>query len=121
MNKLQLLKLTLGIVLLAPFPVFADVHEEPIPEYADVPAPPDLPDPVESGEALEPEITIIPGDDGGTITEYRVGGNLYRVKITPAFGPSYYLLDKDGDGIMDCKINNIYDDICVPQWTLFSW
>ena len=121
MNKLQLLKLTLGIVLLAPFPVFADGYEEPTPEYALVPEPPVLPDPVESGEALEPEITIIPGDDGGTITEYRVNGNLYRVKITPVFGPPYYLIDKDGDGKMDCKINNIYDDICVAGWVLFSW
>ena len=121
MNKLQLLKLTLGIVLLAPVFVLADNHEESAPEYAPVPAPPDLPDAVESGEVLEPEITIIPGDDGGTITEYRVGGNLYRVKITPAVGPSYYPIDKDGDGEMDCKLNNIYEDICVPQWTLFSW
>ena len=54
MNKLQLLKLTLGVVLLAPFPVFADSHEESTPEYAPVPEPPVLPDPVESGEALEP-------------------------------------------------------------------
>ncbi len=121
MNKLQLLKLTLGIVLLAPFPVFADGHEEPTPVYANVPAPPDLPDPVESGEVLEPEITIHPGKDGGTITEYSVNGNVYKVKITPAFGPPYYLIDKNGDGKMDCKTNNIYDDICVSEWVLFSW
>ena len=121
MNKLQLLKLMLGALLLVSFPVYADSHEEPTPQYADVPEPPVLPDPVESGEVLEQEVTIIPGDDGGTITEYRVGGNLYKVKITPAFGPAYYLIDRDGDGEMDCKVNNIYDDDCVPQWTLFSW
>ncbi|TDJ19106.1 MAG: DUF2782 domain-containing protein [Gammaproteobacteria bacterium] len=120
MNKLQLLKLTLGIVLLAPFPVFADSHEEPTPEYAPVPEPPVLPDPVESGEALEPEITIIRRDDA-IITEYRVNGNLYMVKIVPAFGPPYYLIDRDGDGQMEGRINDIYDDIIVPQWVLFSW
>ena len=121
MNKLQLLKLVLGAAMLVPFFVFADAQEESAPEYADVPVPPDLPDPVESGETLEPEVTITPGDDGGTITEYRANGNLYRVKITPAIGPSYYLTDRNGDGVMDCRINNIYDDICVPEWTLLSW
>ena len=121
MNKQQLLKLSLAAVLLVPFAVFADGHEGAEPEYAPVPVPPTLPDPVESGEVLEPEITILPGKDGGTITEYRVNGNVYKVKITPAFGPPYYLIDKNGDGKMDCKVNKIYDDICVSEWVLFSW
>jgi hypothetical protein len=121
MNKLQLLKLGLAAVLLAPFFVTAESYEEETIEYAAVPEPPVLPDPVESGEVLEPEITIRPGKDGGTITEYSVNGNVYKVKITPAFGPPYYLTDKNGDGQMDCKTNNIYDDICVSEWVLFSW
>jgi len=121
MNKLQLLKLSLVAALLAPFFVFADSQEEATAVYVDVPEPPVLPDPVESGEALEPEITIIPGKDGGTITEYSVNGNVYKIKITPAFGPPYYLIDKNGDGKMDCKIDDIYDDICVSEWVLFSW
>ena len=118
-KKLQILILKLGLsaLILAPVLVVAEDQEKFVP----APEPPILPDPIESGEALEPEITIIPGDDGGTITEYRVGGNLYRVKITPAFGPSYYLTDRDGDGEMDCKTNNIYDDICAAEWVLFSW
>lgn len=121
MNKLQLLKLSLVAVLLAPYFVFSDSHEEVTAVYVDIPEPPVLPDPVESGEVLEPEITITPGKDGGTITEYSVNGNVYKVKITPAFGPPYYLIDRNGDGEMDCKVNNIYDDICVSEWVLFSW
>jgi len=121
MYKLQLLKLGLAVVLLAPFFVTAESYEEETIEYAAVPEPPVLPDPVESGEVLEPEIIITPGKDGGTITEYRVNGIVWKVKITPAFGPPYYLRDRNGDGTMDCKTNNIYDDICVPGWVLFSW
>ncbi len=121
MNKLQLLKLILGVLLLAAFPVFADDHEDSAPVYTDAPIPPDLPDPVESGEVLESKIAIVPGDDGGAITEYRIGGNLYKVKITPAFDPSYYLTDRDGNGEMDCKTSNMHDDICVAEWTMFSW
>jgi len=121
MNKLQLLKFGLAAVLLAPYVVTAESYEEVATEYADVPEPPELPDHVESGEVLEPEITITPGKDGGTITEYSVNGNVYKVKITPSFGPPYYLIDKNGDGKMDCKTNNIYDDDCVSEWVLFSW
>ena len=121
MNKLWLKKLSLAAALLAPFSVFADGHEEGTPEADPVLESPDWSDPVVSGEALEPEITIIPGKDGGTITEYSVNGEVYKVKITPAFGPPYYLIDHDGDGEFDCKVNNVYDDICVSQWVLFSW
>ncbi|TDJ17823.1 MAG: DUF2782 domain-containing protein [Gammaproteobacteria bacterium] len=118
MKKLQLLILKLGLsaLLIAPVLVFADDQKE----FEPVPEPPVLPDPVESGEALEPEITIIRRDDA-IITEYRVNGNLYMVKIVPAFGPPYYLIDRDGDGQMEGRINDIYDDIIVPQWVLFSW
>ena len=100
----------------------ADGHGEAEPEFVAAPQPPTLPDPVESGEALEPpEVKIRAGEDGETITEYRIDGNLYLIKITPAFGPSYYLRDKDGDGEMDCRTNNIYEDDCVAEWVLFSW
>lgn len=89
-------------------------------ELQAVPEPPDLPDPVESGEAIEPEITIIRKDDA-TIEEYRINGALYMVKIIPSAGKPYYLVDKDGDGQMETRVNNIYQDMPVPQWILFSW
>jgi hypothetical protein len=123
MKKSLLLKLSLGLgaMLIAPGFVLAIGQEENAPEYADVdvPAPPALPDPVESGQALEPEITIIHKDDA-TITEYRINNNLYKVKVVPFVGKPYYLIDRDGDGVMEGR-SSIYDDIIVPQWVLFSW
>lgn len=123
MNKLQQLRqrsgLVLGALLLAPIFVFADAHEAIDQEYT-APESPVLPDPVESGEVLEPQVTIIHKDDA-TITEYRVNGNLYLVKIVPAVGQPYYLIDKDGDGRMESRTNDIYEDMAVPQWVLFSW
>lgn len=89
-------------------------------ELENIPEPPVLPDPVESGETIEPEITIIQREDA-TIEEYRVNGNLYMVKITPAAGPPYYLIDRDGDGQMESRFSGIHDDIIVPQWVLFRW
>jgi len=39
--------------------------------------------------------------NGDIVSEYRVGGRLAVVKITPARGPVYYLTDSDGDGRID--------------------
>ena len=86
---------------------------------ADVPEPPMLPPQVESGEALEPEVTIIETEKD-TIQEYRINGRLYMVRITPQAGPPYYLLDLDGDGELDVEENDV-SNISIPQWVLFRW
>jgi hypothetical protein len=82
--------------------------------------PPDIPEGIQSGEAIEPEITIIRRDDA-VIEEYRVGGNLYMVKVTPAVGPAYYLVDQDGDGKLESRTTKMGSDSAVPQWVIFSW
>ncbi len=87
---------------------------------APVPEPPDLPIPVQSGEPLEPDITIIRKGDK-TIQEYRKNGQLYMVKIVPAIGPSYYLIDTDGDGNMDVRSSDLDDGTKINQWRLFEW
>lgn len=89
-------------------------------ELAPVPEPPELPDPIQSGQAIEPQVTIIRRDDA-IIEEYRLDGRHYMTKITPAAGPAYYLVDRDGDGQMETRMSEIYDDFSVPQWVLFSW
>jgi hypothetical protein len=85
-----------------------------------VPAPPQLPDPLVSGETIEPEVTIIRKDDA-TIEEYRVNGQLYMVKITPLVGKPYYLLDNDGDGRLEARMNDLVQGFVVPQWVILSW
>ncbi|MEE8513148.1 MAG: DUF2782 domain-containing protein [Gammaproteobacteria bacterium] len=85
-----------------------------------VPEPPPLPEPVQSGEVLEPEITIIQKEEV-TVEEYRINGILYMVKVTPSVGLPYYLIDQDGDGVMETQMDGIYADPVVPQWVLFSW
>jgi hypothetical protein len=88
-------------------------------ELQAVPAPPVIPAAVQSGETLEPEITIVESDKN-TFYEYRVNGNLYMVKVQPVAGPAYYLFDLDGDGEMDVRRNEPGDNN-IPQWVLFSW
>lgn len=84
-----------------------------------VPEPPELPDPVESGENIEPQITIIRKEDA-VIEEYRVNGFLYKVKVTPAIGPAYFLIDSDGDGQLESRRHEL-DDVIVPQWVFLTW
>jgi hypothetical protein len=85
-----------------------------------VPPPPDIPEPIQSGEPIEPEVTILQKEDS-TVEEYRVNGRLYMVKITPSAGAPYYLMDRDGDGMMEFRTSKLGDDVVVPQWVLFEW
>jgi len=89
-------------------------------EFDAVPEPPDLPDRLQSGQTIEPEVVIVRrGED--VIQEYRVNGILYMVKITPAVGKPYYLVDRNGDGSLESRITEGYERMTVPQWVLFSW
>jgi len=89
--------------------------DEPVPVIES----PDLPNIVESGEAIEPQVTIIRQEDK-IIEEYRINNNLYMVKITHITGMTYYLIDHDGDGKLDVRKDEL-DDVIVPQWVLLTW
>lgn len=96
------------------------IEEPPPAGLAPVPEPPDIPPPVESGENMEPDVTIIrKGKD--IIEEYRINNRLYMVKIKPSIGPAYYLIDTDGDGTMDSRRGTVEEGMRIPQWVLFSW
>lgn len=82
--------------------------------------PPEIPDPIQSGEPIEPEVTIIRKEES-VVEEYRVNGNLYMIKVTPSVGPAYYLIDQDGDGRLESRQNRLGSVDAVPQWVLFSW
>lgn len=82
-----------------------------------VPPPP----PMRSGEVLEPVVTLV-HDSRGLVREYRVGGRLVAVKISPGSGaPEYYLVDADGDGQLETRRNDFGSDIMVNSWLIFSW
>ncbi len=103
----------LFVVLLC-LPLIALAQEDVVPE------PPELPMPVQSGETLEPDITII-RKGKNTIQEFRKNGKLYMVKVIPKFGPSYYLIDTDNDGEMDVKGSDLDKGIKINQWKIFEW
>jgi len=100
------------------FPAFA-VDEQP-PKLEAVPEAPEPPPPVQSGETLEPDITIIRRGKK-TIQEYRTGGRLYMVKVVPDIGPPYYFLDSNGDGKLDIRRSDLSQDTNVNMWKLLEW
>lgn len=55
--------------------------------------------------------------NGDVISEYRIAGQLRAVKVVPSRGPTYYLYDLNGDGIVDEQRDN------PPQtyYKLFEW
>ena len=106
------------LLYLITLPVLA-VDERP-PSVDPVPEVPDLPLPVQSGEDMEPDITII-RKSKKTIQEYRRGGKLYMVKIIPDVGPPYYFIDSDGDGSMDVRGNDLDKGARVNMWKILEW
>lgn len=75
--------------------------------------------------AGEPEIpadaveSIRTEANGDVVAEYRVGGRIAVVKITPVNGPTYYLTDTDGDGRLDRTGHGTRD---VPVYfKLYGW
>ncbi|PXX95051.1 DUF2782 domain-containing protein [Halomonas sp. LBP4] len=71
----------------------------------------------QSASEVEPDITIRQEEDR-TIREYRINGELYAIEIRPSRGPSYYLVDHDGDGNFERQDG---DRIAVPQWILHTF
>ncbi|HET8790004.1 MAG TPA: DUF2782 domain-containing protein [Modicisalibacter sp.] len=68
-------------------------------------------------ESMAPDITVREEEDR-TIREYRVNGQLYAIEIQPAVGPSYYLIDENGDG--DFRRSETAN-IAIPSWVLITW
>ena len=100
----------------------AATAETPAPEPMQAPPPPPMPENMEIGDQdyYEPEVTIR-REREKTVTEYRVNGRLYMIKVQPASGPAYYLSDTDGDGNLETQQEELDPGFLVPRWILFSW
>lgn len=80
---------------------------------------PPPPPPLQSGEPLEPEITIRE-NQREIIYEYRRNGQLFMVRVQPRVGPPYHFIDVDNDGRLDYRPGEpVHHNI--NQWILFRW
>lgn len=100
-----------ALLLVLALPVYA----QQLPELEPIPEPPQMP---AAGDIDEPEVTIIKrGED--TVSEYRMRGKLYMVKVTPPHGVPYYLIDREGKGQMVREDSP--SNLSVPMWVIGSW
>ena len=83
----------------------------------DVPIPPKIPSP--PSDTTAPTVHIHTGKNGDVIQEYRQGGQLFMVRVTPLHGKPYTLRDTNGDGKLDKNDNN--GDVSPVFWTLVDW
>ena len=84
-----------------------------------VPEPPPPPPGFELDPALEPQVTI-QKRGSETVEEFRLNGRLYMVKVTPAHGVPYYLIDDVGRGEF-VRRDNFDTRTRVPMWVIHQW
>jgi len=94
-------------------------------EAQDAPPPPPIREPLppkvqDEDEMIAPEVRIRQDEKGRTVEEYVANGRVYMVKITPVVGPSYYMLDTTGDGILNIR-HEQFEPVKPVYWKLFEW
>ena len=81
---------------------------------------PTIPEEADDSRVIpEPEVRIIRKKDT-VIEEYRVNGRVRFVKITPSSGSPYYMVDTDGDGVLETRDDN-FTNPPINQWILLEW
>jgi hypothetical protein len=109
--------LVIALLFAAVLPLAA--QQEKPPALQPLPEPPPPPPGYEPDPALEPQVTILKrGTD--TVEEYRIGGRLYMIKITPTRGKPYYLVDNRGDGTF-VRYDSYDSSLRPPMWVIFQF
>ncbi len=105
-----------ALLLVAALPAAAQQGK---PALQPLPEPPPPPPGYELDPVNEPQVTILKrGND--LVEEYRIGGKLYMVKVTPPHGRPYYLVDNRGDG--NFVRQDSYDSgLRPPMWVIFQF
>lgn len=111
------LRLVLAALLLAA--ALPAAAQQGKPALQPLPEPPPPPPGYELDAAVEPQVTILKrGAD--TVEEYRIGGRLYMVKVTPPHGTPYYMIDHQGNGSF--VRHDSYDSkLRPPMWVIFQF
>jgi hypothetical protein len=82
------------------------------------PPPPPMPDQADDESIIKPEVTIIQQGEQ-IVEEYRINGQLYKVKVIPKVGKPYYLLYPQG--AQGQPVRRELGELQTPFWVIFSW
>jgi hypothetical protein len=103
----------LSLLLLSGFSLGAFAAAKTAPAKLEPPPPP----PAQNADSNdEPEVKIIKETDQ-TVEEYRMGGKLYMIKITPKIGKPYYMVDDQGDGKFS-RQESLDSGVRPPRWVI---
>ena len=95
----------------------AVLAQQPPPKLEPLPEPP--PPPLVRDGADEPRVRIAP-QEGDRVEEMREGGRIVMLKVTPANGIPYYLMDVTGDGNLTRR-ESLDPGVRVPMWVIKSF
>ena len=84
-----------------------------------VPIPDKIPAPV-GKDSAGPTVSIRATSNGDVVEEYRQGGRLYMVHVTPKRGKPYYLYDDNGNGRLD-RTDADKASVSPVYWTIYQW
>jgi hypothetical protein len=108
-------RIVLVLLLCAALPGYAQTK----PNLQPVPEPPPPPPGFELDPALEPQVTILKrGTD--TVEEFRIAGRLYMIRVTPAGGRPYYMIDHKGDGRFS-RQDSLDSGVRPPMWVIHQF
>ena len=117
------MRIPLAVILVcAAAAAYAQSQPRPLPPGA---RPLDEPPPMPAATtpkdlAMEPVATTrMEGDQ--EVTEYRVKGKLYMMRVKPRNGPGYTLMDNKGDGSFTRQDHTLTPNTAVPQWLLLEF
>src|SRR5512135_1195114 len=103
----------ISFIALASLSLSAYAAQPVAPSKGEAPPPP----PMAADDGVdEPQVTITKETDQ-TVEEYRAGGRLYMIKITPKHGAPYYLVDDRGDGKF-ARQESLDSGFRVPRWII---
>ncbi|MEW6689740.1 MAG: DUF2782 domain-containing protein [Pseudomonadota bacterium] len=105
----------LALLLLASFAACGALAQQRPPKLEPLPEPPPPPVVRDAGPD-EPRVRIEP-QQGDRVEEYREGGRVLMLRITPPDGIPYYLVDTTGNGNW-MRRDSLDDGVRVPMWTI---
>lgn len=84
------------------------------PALKPIPEPPPIPAEGTADSASEGAVIAKPENK---VEEIRRNGKLYMIKVTPAYGKPYYLIDREGQGNWT-KHDGPTAEVSVPMWVI---
>ena len=105
----------LSLLLLSGFSITA-FAAQPVPGNLEPLQPPEFTGETDAAPVDEAGVNIIKQTET-TVEEFRSGGRLYMIKVTPKVGPPYYLVDDRGDGKF-ARQESLDSGLRPPQWII---